>query len=47
MIQIHDNIKNKILYPPPIIKLSNNKKTKLIYADFIATGRISPIIEKY
>lgn len=41
-----NKIYKNIVYDSPIIKI-DNKEIKLLYADYIASGKLSPIIEKY
>lgn len=47
MINIPNKLRKVILYDSPIIETPLNKSVKITFADITASGRPSPIIEKY
>lgn len=47
LIKISDAIKKEIVHASPSIKTPYHNNIKLVFADFIASGRPSPIIEEY
>lgn len=47
MISVNEKIKDLILYKSPTIKTPFHNNIKVIFADYIASGRPSPIIEDY
>ncbi|ARF12459.1 aminotransferase class-V [Klosneuvirus KNV1] len=47
LINIPEKIKNNLVYKEPIINTPLRNNVKIIFADFTASGRPSPLIEKY
>jgi len=46
-MDIPDNVRDIICYPPPHINTPLKRNIKVLFADYIASGRPSPYIEKY
>lgn len=47
LLSSYREINNQLTYKSGIIKLSDNKKVRITYADYIASGLLSPVIEQY
>lgn len=47
IIEIPDDVKYKLVYKEPFIETPFHKCIKVIFADYTATGRPSPIIDEY
>lgn len=47
LINIPEQIQDMLVYKSPIINTPLKKNVKIIFADYTASGRLSPLIEKY